>query len=333
MMKWWFVLVFLLSFIFMLQNFTQRDRFKRVSQRDFLPQAVQNRHLGDIITLGQTVSASVSVNAEDFILFQIVTSSLIDRLLLTATEISLYEGSVGAANQIGVGGNVDESEYQIFISKDLEDARNATGTVTNIFVRNIGGTTDFSKRVVNTNDDGSKFGTANPWDTSALKIGDSVSGDVDAAVRFNSVTIPQGATINSATLTLTSTALHTFNYFSKIYGIDEDDTADFSGDPLGRTKTTASVDWDETSMGDETQIETPDISTIVQEIVDRVGWASGQDMGFIIENDGTAGDNNADFYDYGDNSNQAALLKVNYGTGSTKTIIINARERPLINYI
>lgn len=312
------------------QNFAQRDRFKRYSQRDFIPNTVTNRALGEVIKLSDTISATATIAAGGQIVATVTSESLIGRLVFSNLDISLYEGSASAANQIGVGDNVDESNYQISFMKDLASSQNINDSVTRIYIRNAGGT-DFSKRVANTNDDGSKFGTANPWDTTALKIGDSVSGDVDAAVRFNSVTIPQGSTIASATLTFTATGTFSFNYLSKIYGIDEDDTADFSSDPLGRSKTTASIDWDETSMADETEIVTPDISTIVQEIVDRGSWASGNDMGFIIENDGTTGDSNADFYDYGTSSAKAALLDVTYG--DSKTVIIQAKERYLINQL
>lgn len=301
----------------------------RLTKRQILPHSVTQGGLQNPILLGDTASASFSVAGGAQLAIVITQTPNYNYPLFGLTDISLYEDTETAANQIGVGSSVDESQWQVIGPFNDWGTTDDFNIKTNIYVRNTSGSTDFTKRVANTNDDGSKFGSSS-WSTSELKVGDSATGDVDAAVRFNNVTIAQGATINSATLTLTSTALHSFTYLSKIYGIDEDDTADFSSSPLGRTKTTASVDWDETSMADEAEIVTPDIKTIVQEIVDRGSWASGNDMGFIIENDGTSGSSNADFYDYGTDSSKAALLSVNYNASSSKTLIIKARTRYIV---
>ena len=180
--------------------------------------------------------------------------------------------------------------------------------------------TDFTRRVANSNDDGVKRGSLS-WDVGFTYIGDdSFFGDFITGVRFNNVTVPNGATITSAKLTFRPSANSAYNYYLKVYGIDEDDTADLSSDPTGRTKTTASVDWDHAGFTANTDIDTPDIKTIIQEIVNRAGWSSGNDMGFLILDDGGSS-HYAQMYDYVDSTSYCALLTISYTTGSESASI------------
>lgn len=101
--------------------------------------------------------------------------------------------------------------------------------------------------------------------------------------RFTSVTIPAFSTIDSATpsINVLSTALDDFNV--DIHADDVDDSATFSsGDtPHDRTKTTASVAWVEDATGTGFQAPADDCSAVVQEIIDRAGWASGNDLSIL----------------------------------------------------
>lgn len=101
--------------------------------------------------------------------------------------------------------------------------------------------------------------------------------------------IPQGSTILSAYLrgvasdTLTSTTVNT-----NIKGEDANNANDFStyADFAGRIRTTALVAWDSiVSWTAGTVYTSPDIATVIQEIVDRGGWQAGNAMVFFIEND------------------------------------------------
>ena len=64
-----------------------------------------------------------------------------------------------------------------------------------------------------------------------------------------------------------------------------DDAATFTttnNDISGRTLTTAKVTWTATAMGTGVKAS-PDIKTVIQEIVDRAGWASGNDIVIIFD--------------------------------------------------
>jgi hypothetical protein len=115
--------------------------------------------------------------------------------------------------------------------------------------------------------------------------------DFSGALRFTSVNVPQGATITEAILGIYvfDKGSGTADTEAKIWGMDEDNTGSFSSDPMGRTKTTAydEAHWSLPPLGGRSN---HNITSIVQEIVNRGGWSSGNAMGFIIENNGSPTD-------------------------------------------
>lgn len=124
-------------------------------------------------------------------------------------------------------------------------------------------------------------------------------------LRFVNVTIPSGATINTASVSVVIAVTSQDEPNHPIYGNDVDDAAAFSaiaGSVSGRTQTTATVTWSSTDLGatGTSRHDSPDLSTIVQEIIDRGGWASGNAMAFMIQGSSDASrDFNFFFYDNG----------------------------------
>lgn len=102
-----------------------------------------------------------------------------------------------------------------------------------------------------------------------------------AALRFTDIDVPQGATILSAYLEVRN-RLGT-GIACTIYGEASDNAPDFSDNPdiLSRTLTTAFAEWLQDFMGVGYK-PSPDISAIVQEIVDRPGWTPGGAMVFPL---------------------------------------------------
>lgn len=104
-------------------------------------------------------------------------------------------------------------------------------------------------------------------------------------VRFTTIPIPQGATISAATLTLNEVSYDDPN--CNIYCDDVDDAPTLTGaagstDISSRTRTTATVQWIDTSLVSPST--SPDLSALVEEVVARVGWVSGQAIAFITTN-------------------------------------------------
>jgi len=104
---------------------------------------------------------------------------------------------------------------------------------------------------------------------------------VDSAVRFPLVGIPNGATIISATLTVTCETGRSDMISTVLQYDDVDDSVTFvPGTPssfTGRTWSVSNVVWDPAGCGAGvgTELVSPDISSLIQEIVDRAGWVEG----------------------------------------------------------
>jgi len=121
----------------------------------------------------------------------------------------------------------------------------------------------------------------------------SSDAKMGGGMRFLNVTVPSGATVIAAYLIMTCGIARTETTVnSVIIGEDVDDAATFStianyqgrrgtivGGANDNNITTASVTWNNIgSWSVDTEYNSPEIKTIVQEIIDRGGWASGQDM-------------------------------------------------------
>ncbi len=111
-------------------------------------------------------------------------------------------------------------------------------------------------------------------------------------MRFQNVNVDQGETgITNAYIQYTVDETDSGITNVVIYGQDADDTSTFSsssGDITGRPKTSASVLWSGIAswgtVGDAgTDQRTPDISSIITEIVQRPGWLNGSSITIIIE--------------------------------------------------
>lgn len=172
-----------------------------------------------------------------------------------------------------------------------------------------------------TADDGSRS-DAGVWSGTAVLVG--VSGGIvrHSWFRFPAATIPQGATINVAHIILTAVNETGTNVASVIAGVDEDDHAAPTDDATWVTDhgihTTATVQWDFANIASGT-IQTPSLVAIIQEIVNRAGWASGNDIGIHIDDDGTAAANFQTFEDFGAAGTGEAILHIEYGPAQTLT--------------
>ena len=100
--------------------------------------------------------------------------------------------------------------------------------------------------------------------------------------RFQGVALPQGCNIDLASLKIYVNYVSASPYYieANVYADDVDDAPAFSTGSMVRdiTKTTAYAYFNPTSTG----LKTIDVTDIVQEIVDRGGWSSGNDMRFGI---------------------------------------------------
>jgi len=142
------------------------------------------------------------------------------------------------------------------------------------------------------------------WDSSVLKVGENPSGSnsYDVALRFNNIFIPQGATINSCKLNLVGNENSSGESVDTIIkGIKEANAGAIDSDnrPSQRNKTTANVAWSIPDRSINVEQSSPDLKTIIQEIVNQSGWASGNSLILVLEDNANT-DKDARFVDSGE---------------------------------
>ncbi len=138
-------------------------------------------------------------------------------------------------------------------------------------------------------------GSISPWssDLELITDGNSTRGEQTLGLRFNNVAVPQGASVKSAYLQFTVDEVSTGSSALVIRGEDADDADTFVraiNNVSQRVVTSASRTWSPPSWNTvgESDIDqrSGDLSAVVQEIIDRPGYA-GNSMAFIITGSGT----------------------------------------------
>ncbi|MCO5197202.1 MAG: hypothetical protein M9941_05555 [Anaerolineae bacterium] len=154
----------------------------------------------------------------------------------------------------------------------------------------------------------------------------ATAGNQTVGLRFRNLDIPRYAAITNAYITFRAVSPDSPNTNNNtanllIEGHDADNPATFpatnnnpSFNISSRTRTTASVNWTPGPWSAGTNYSTPDLKSIVQEIVNRSGWNANNSMVFIITGTGSR---SAASYN-GDAAN-APLLVVEYETGINLT--------------
>lgn len=144
----------------------------------------------------------------------------------------------------------------------------------------------------------------------------------DSFFRFLNITIPQGSTITGAYIRLTSRYQGGDAVSIDIYGNDADDaTALITYDSFDEvTKTTAKVDWDINAAWVEgTQYDSVSLISIIQEIVNRAGWSSGNALMLMLYNDAASSYKQGYAIDY-DGGSAKAELHVTWSVPSTEVL-------------
>jgi type IV pilus assembly protein PilY1 len=108
-------------------------------------------------------------------------------------------------------------------------------------------------------------------------------------VRFRNVALPQGATISNAYLEFTAYQNSSNDYASfDIAGVNQDDPNNFNSYPrylLRNKPKTAAVSWTNIPRWyNNYSYQSPSVANIVEQIVGRSGWDSGNEMMFVFSN-------------------------------------------------
>ncbi len=159
----------------------------------------------------------------------------------------------------------------------------------NIYVTNVDDSSIFEIRVVTSSDDAEE---------NAIGDIDLVSPDLDngmrtVGLRFNGVSLPKNAIINNAYVQYQTSEADALSTPLTIWGEAQDNPGTFLANTQNissRLKTSSSMSWSPppwTLVGQAgVDQRTSNITTILQEIVNRPGWSSGNSMVIIISGTG-----------------------------------------------
>lgn len=177
------------------------------------------------------------------------------------------------------------------------------------------------------------------WDSSDLEITWESPTDTDVknqliGIRFTDLAIPKGMTILDAYIQFSvDEPDKSHNPFDvNIHAEDVADSTAFENVPYtvsSRVKTATSVNWADapiwtTTHEADTAQQTPNLASLVQEIIDKDGWTEGNAISFIFSG---AGNRTAESFEgAGSHSDQVPTLHVKYMTADVGIPISEARD-------
>lgn len=148
---------------------------------------------------------------------------------------------------------------------------------------------------------------------------------VGVFARFVNVTIPQGATITSAVIKWTSDTVDSVDdVLNNIYFNNIDDAiVPTSYGEAEALDLTDAVAWDNLESWDwGVQYDTSELKTILQTVVDRGSWSSGNALMALVKDDGSSSTAHRAAYSYKGDSGSKAELHVEWETGGDVTITL-----------
>ena len=172
-------------------------------------------------------------------------------------------------------------------------------------------------RIISGNDDAEEGenGTIQLTSSDLELVDDVGAGNQLVGIRFSNLQIPQGAQIGRAWVEFETDEVGSTDTSLFITAQDSDDAAQFSAaayDISSRFTVNASVAWDGIDPWTATneKHQSPDLSALLQQVIDRAGWVAGNAVAFIISGYGTR---TAESYD--GEAGAAPLLHVEYSVG------------------
>lgn len=176
-------------------------------------------------------------------------------------------------------------------------------------------TATIEKQIAASGDDGFTILGALSVVATANQIGNNAGNTVSAFCRFLNITIAQGLTIDSATVTFVANSSQPAT--SCDVTIAGEKAANASA-PISyaefnaATRTTATVAWSLGATVADSTFVSPDITTIIQEIVNQSNWQSGNAIQIFLDDDSSAASAFRDFKSYDGSVSESALLTITY---------------------
>lgn len=181
--------------------------------------------------------------------------------------------------QASTTGDVPSVKYQLEYKKSTETNYHAVSTTTLEY---------YTLDTLVTASGNDAFQTGTTVTINGATIGASLDAITEwAGFRFTNITIPAGATIRSAYITVCPTAGTEDEPLVDITFQDADNAAIFTtgaSDITNRSRA-ATTSWSSANLGSDGLLlfNSPDLSASLQPVINRAGWASGNALAVIME--------------------------------------------------
>jgi len=175
-------------------------------------------------------------------------------------------------------------------------------------------------------------GTVDNNSTDLELVYDSGTGSNQQIVgmRFQDIQVPPGASIQNAYIEFTAKDTESTTVDLTISGQDDPNPSTFpeeTSNLSSRVQTTAEVSWAPGAWTSGSKYTTPDLKTIVQEIVDKGDWAAGNAMVLFVEGTSATTKRNAQSYDESSHTKGPTLV-IDYFESDAPTIITSGTLTP-----
>ena len=198
-----------------------------------------------------------------------------------------------------------------------DTAGNASASVSRSVTVSAPLPTTFERRVVASSDDAEETSGSVSLTSGDLELVQDGSSVQTVGLRWTSVAIPRNAVITTAYVQFAAKMSQSEATTLTIRGQATDNATTFGSSAFSsRTRTSAAVTWSPAAWsagGAGASQRTSDLRTVLQEIVNRSGWTSGNAIALIVNGSGSR-----TAYSYDGSSGQAPLLHVEY-TGGTSS--------------
>ena len=174
--------------------------------------------------------------------------------------------------------------------------------------------------------------------SSDLELPKDGSNEQIVGLRFRNLLIPQGATVTNAKITFEIDEYKTGSVSMQIEGESTATPASFSAAPYNlrdRSKTAAKVDWNALPTPNVNEkMVTPDISPIIQEIIDYADWSTGNNMVLFLSKKSGSYTRTVESYD--GEPTEAPRLEIAYrvdgsttgsGSGTNQVTYMTTRDK------
>lgn len=228
-------------------------------------------------------------------------------------------------------------DIAVQVNSSSDDASQAIGTgtmdltsTTLTMTTSSGSSGSFSIPVANGSDDAEQDEDGGGFSTgsSDLEFMKDGSDYEFKGVRFRNAAIPAGATINSASIQFYTETGNGDAINIGIVGHKSTNSAAFSSSdkisPRFASSTTAAITWNPTANpGAGDPLNTDDLASVVQELVNQPGWSTSSAVTFLMGRISGTGERRVASYD--DNSSRAPILHIDYSTGSSGPVAVGLR--------